>query len=51
MDDGKGVSFVPCPISDRQNALGQDCHQAYELDIKETLFTKYVSVYIGNFIR
>ena len=50
-DGGKGVSFVPCPISERQNALGQDCHQAYEVDTKETLFTKYVSLYIRNSIR
>ena len=50
-DGGKGVSFVPCSISERQNALGQDCHQAYEVDTKETLFTKYVSLYIRNSIR
>ena len=48
---GKGVSFVPCPISERRNVLGRDCHQAYKLDIKETLFTKYdISLYISNFI-
>ena len=51
MDGGKGVSFVPCSISERRNALGQDCHQAYKVDTKETLFTKYdVSLYIMNFI-
>ena len=51
-DGGKGVSFVPYPIIlERQNALGQDCHQAYKVDTKETLFTKYdVSLYIMNFI-
>ena len=36
-DGGKGVWFVPCPISERRNALGRDCHQAYEVDTKETL--------------
>ena len=51
-DGGKGVPFVPSPISERRNALGWDCHQAYKVDIKEALFTKYdVSLYIRNFIR
>ena len=51
-DGGKGVSIVLRPISERQNALGQDCHQAYKIDTKETLFKKYdVSPYIRNFIR
>ena len=49
-DGGKGVSFVPCPISERQNALGRDCHHTYEVDTKEALFTKYVSLYIRKFI-
>ena len=30
--------------------LGWDCHQAYEVYTKLTLFTKYVSLYIKNFI-
>ena len=51
-DGGKGVLFVPCPISEWWNALGQDCHQTYKVDTKETLLTKYdVSLYIKNFIR
>ena len=40
-DGRKGVLFVTRPISERPNALGHDCHQAYKVDTKETLFTKY----------
>ena len=51
-DGGKGELFVTCPISERQNALGRDYHQAYKVDTKETLLTKYdVFLYIKNFIR
>ena len=52
-DGGKAVSFVPFPISERRNALGRECHQAYnKVNTKETLFTKYdVSLYVRNFIR
>ena len=47
MDGGKGVSFVPYPISERRNALGRECHQAYEVHTKETLLQSMFPFTLG----
>ena len=43
LDSGKGMLFVPRLISERRNALGRDCHEAYKVgtNTKEIFFTKY----------
>ena len=44
------MDLVSCPIPEWRNTMRRDCHQAYEVDTKVTLFTRYVSLYIRNLI-